>query len=351
MPDKRIVILGAGAAGSYLGAYMTREGYDVTLLDMWAEHVEKMRADGLRASGTQDDFTTPVKAHHLSDAMQLEGGFDIGFLAMKSYDTEWAAHFLKRLVRPDGVVVSSQNCMNDRLVASIVGYGRAVGCIMSSITVALWEPGHVTRGGPPGRGRDHVVFRVGELHGRITPRVEELADILMCVDDAKATSNLWGERWSKLTTNSSGNPVGAMTGLGAQGVASMPEARRVQIEICKESCQVALAQNYDVEPIRGVSAQTYARADDGEVFEDLDAKFQPTGGGADWKSSMGQDVEKGRRTEIEFMNGYIVEEGRAVGVPTPVNAAIVQVVKEVQDGTLPPSADNVRRVLSLAGLA
>ena len=163
--------------------------------------------------------------------------------------------------------------------------------------------------------------------------------MLMCVDDAKATSNLWGERWSKLTTNSSGNPVGAMTGLGAEGVASMPEARRIQINICKESCQVALAQNYDVEPIRGVSAETYAKADDGEVFEELDAKFQPSGGGADWKSSMGQDVEKGRRTEIEFMNGFIVDEGRRVGVPTPINAAIVQVVQEVQSGERAPGAE------------
>jgi 2-dehydropantoate 2-reductase len=351
MSDKRIVIFGAGAAGSYLGAYMTREGYDVTLLDMWGEHVEAMRKNGLRASGTQDDFTVEVNAHHLSDALQLQGEFDIGFLAMKSYDTEWSAHFLKRLVKDDGVVVSSQNCMNDRLVASIVGYERAVGCIMSSITVALWEPGHVTRGGPPGRGRGHVVFRVGELHGRITPRVEELADILMCVDDAKATSNLWGERWSKLTTNSSGNPVGAMTGLGGEGVASMPEARRIQINICKESCQVALAQNYQVEPIRGLSAETYANADDGEVFEELDAKFQPSGGGADWKSSMGQDMEKGRRTEIEFMNGYIVDEGRRVGVPTPVNAAIVQVVQEVQSGQRAPGPENVHRVLNLAGIA
>jgi 2-dehydropantoate 2-reductase len=270
---------------------------------------------------------------------------------MKSYDTEWSAHFLKRLVKQDGVIVSSQNCMNDRLVASIVGYERAVGCIMSSITVALWEPGHVTRGGPPGRGRGHVVFRVGELHGRITPRVEELADILMCVDDAKATSNLWGERWSKLTTNSSGNPVGAMTGLGGEGVASMPEARRIQINICKESCQVALAQNYQVEPIRGVSAETFAKADDGEVFEELDSKFQPSGGGADWKSSMGQDMEKGRRTEVEFMNGYIVDEGRRVGVPTPINAAIVQVVQEVQSGERAPGPENVHRVLSLSGLA
>ena len=351
MTDKRIVIMGAGAAGSYLGAYMTREGYDVTLIDMWGEHVETMRERGLRASGTQDDFTVPVKAYHLSDAMQLDAGFDIGFLAMKSYDTEWAAHFLKRLVRDDGVVVSSQNCMNDRLIASIAGYDRAVGCIMSSITVALWEPGHVTRGGPPGRGRGHVVFRVGELHGRITPRVEELVDILMCVDDAKATTNLWGERWSKLTTNSSGNPVGAMTGLGAEGVASMPEARRVQINICKESCQVALAQNYQVEPIKGVSAETYAGADDGEIYEELDAKFQPSGGGGDWKSSMGQDMEKGRHTEVDFMNGYIVEQGRRSGIPTPVNAAIVQVVNEVESGQRRPGPANVHRVLSLAGLA
>ena len=335
----------------HLGAYMTKEGHDVTLVDMWGEHVETMRRDGLRASGSQGDFTIPVKAFHLSDAMQLDGDFDIGFLAMKSYDTEWAAHFLKRLVKSDGVVVSSQNCMNDQLVASIAGYDRAVGCIMSSITVALWEPGHVTRGGPPGRGRGHVVFRVGELHGRITPRVEELVEILMCVDDAKATSNLWGERWSKLTTNSSGNPVGAMTGLGAEGVASMPEARRIQINICKESCQVALAQNYQVEPIRGVSAETFAKADDGEVYEELDAKFQPSGGGADWKSSMGQDVEKGRHTEIEYMNGYIVEQGRRSGVPTPINAAIVEVVKEVQTGARSPGPENVHRVLELAGFA
>ena len=351
MSDSRIVILGAGAAGSYLGAYMTREGHDVTLLDMWGEHVEVMRSNGLRASGTQDDFTVPVRAFHLSDAMQLREQFDIGFLAVKSYDTEWSAHFLKRLIRHDGVVVSSQNCMNDRLVASIVGYDRAIGCIMSSITVALWEPGHVTRGGPPGRGRGHVVFRVGEMHGRVTPRVEEIVDILSCVDDAKATTNLWGERWSKLTTNSSGNPVGAMTGLGGMSVASMPDARRIQIEICKESCQVALAQNYQVEPIRGISAETYARADDGEIYEELDAKFQPAGEGADWKSSMGQDVEKGRRTEIEYMNGYIVEQGRRVGIPTPVNAAIVQVVKQVESGQLQPGAENVRRVLDLAGLS
>jgi 2-dehydropantoate 2-reductase len=346
--SKRIAIFGAGAAGSYLGAFLTRERYDITLIDMWGEHVEAMRANGLRASGSQGDFTVPVNAMHLSDAMQIQGKFDIAFLAMKSYDTEWSAHFLKRLLAPDGVVVDSQNCMNDQLIASIVGHGREVGCVMSGITVALWEPGHVTRGGQPG----HTVFRVGELHGKITPRVEEIAEMLSCIDGTKATENIWGERWSKLPTNSSGNPVGAMTDLGSYGVASNSDARRIQINICKESCQVALAQNYDVEPIRGIAAETYARSDDGEVYEEIDAKFQPgPPGGTDWKSSMGQDVLKGRHTEVEFMNGYISAQGRASGVPTPINDAIVRVVSEIDTGQRKPSPDNIAAVLRMAGMA
>ena len=348
--SKRIAIFGVGAAGSYIGAFLTREGYDVSLIDMWGEHVDAMRKNGLKVTGSQGDFTVPVNAFHISDAMQLRSKFDIAFIAVKSYDTEWSAHFVKRLLAPDGFVVDSQNCMNDQLIASIVGYDREVGCVMSGITVALWEPGHVNRGGQPGRERGHDVFRVGELHGRITPRVEEVVEMLSCIDGARATTNIWGERWSKLTTNASGNPVGAMTGLGGNGVASDPGARTIQIHICKESCQVALAQNYQVEPIRGVAAETFARADDGQVFEELDSIFQPSGGGADWKSSMGQDVEKGRRTEVEFMNGYISEQGRLAGIPTPVNDAIVQVVGEIDSGELRPGPENVQRVLTLAGM-
>ena len=349
--SKQIAIMGVGAAGSYIGAHLTREGYDVTLIDMWGKHVDAMQANGLHVTDALGEFTVPVKAIHLTDAMQLNQQFDIAFLAVKSYDTEWAAHFLKRFVKKGGVVVDSQNCMNDRLVASIVGHDRVVGCIMSSITVALWEPGKVNRGGVHGRDRGYDVFRVGELHGRITPRVEEIVEIMSCVDASKATTNLWGERWSKLTTNASGNPVGAMMGEGGQTIAANPDARRIQINICKESCQVALAQNYVVENIRGITAETFSRADDGEVYEELDSKFMPTGGsGPDWKSSMGQDVTKGRHTEVEFMNGYISQQGRVAGVPTPINDAIVQVVSEIDAGTRTPGPENVELVLELAAM-
>ena len=254
---KKMAVIGAGAAGSYIGAFLTREGHDLVLIDMWGEHVDKMNSDGIDVSGSQGPFNVPVRAHHLFDASQLKDKYDIIFFAMKSYDTVWAAHFAKNLLATNGVLVSNQNCMNDLTLASIVGFEREIGCVMSGITVGLWEPGHVNRGGQPGRDRGHDVFRVGELHGRITPRAEEIAELLSCIDGSRATSNIWGERWSKLTTNASSNPITAMTGLGSNGAAELPEARRLQIEISKESCRVALAQNFDVEPIKDITADVW----------------------------------------------------------------------------------------------
>ena len=350
MSNMNIAIMGVGAVGSYLGGFLTREGHEVTLIDMWGEHVAVMKDQGLRVTESRGEFTVPVRAVHLAEAQQITEPFDIIFLAVKSYDTEWATHFIKRFLSPGGFVVSSQNCMNDRLIASIVGFERELPCVMSSITVALWEPGLVVRGGQPGRDRGHDVFRVGELHGRVTKRVEELVEMLECMDGARATSNIWGERWSKLTTNACGNPVGAMLGMGSLGMSQDPRARLVQVHISKETVLVGQAQNYQIQPVRGVAADTWARADEGDVFEELDALFHPGPSQDDWKSSMGQDVTKGRRTEIEHMNGYIVEEGRRVGVPTPVNAAVVEVVRDIDAGRLQPGPSNVERVLEMAGL-
>src|SRR5205085_11349537 len=111
--------------------------------------------------------------------------------------------------KPDGFVVSAQNCWNDPVIASIAGAARSVGLVMSRITVALWKAGQVERGSEKGSASGHDVFRAGEHDGRITPRVTELAQMLSVVDGARPTDNLWGERWSKLCLNSMGNPVQA----------------------------------------------------------------------------------------------------------------------------------------------
>ena len=345
----RIGIIGAGALGSYVGAFITRAGEDVTFIDMWPEHVETMRKQGLRASGSQGDFTVPVKAMHLTDAQGISELFDYAIISVKSYDTEWATHFIKRYVKPDGFFISLQNCWNDPVIGAIVGNDRQIGCIASHIEVALWEPGHVMRGGAVGRDGGHHVFRVGEQDGRITPRTEKIAGLLDCIDGAYATDNLWGERWSKLCQNSMGNAISAMTGLGSQERAQDPRCRLISIHLAKESAKVGLAMDLDVVEINGKPASFWADADLGDVYEELDDYLSTKGGKVNWLASMAQDVKKGRRSEIDYMNGLVAQKGREFSVPTPFNDAIIDAMHGIDDGSLALDAGHIDRILRAVG--
>ena len=288
----RIGIMGAGAVGSYVGAFLAREGQDVTLVDMWPEHVEAIRKVGLRASGSQGDFTVSVPAMHLTDAQSIQEPFDYAIISVKSYDTEWATHFIKRYVKPEGFFISLQNCWNDPVIGDIVGSDREVGCVASHIEVALWEPGHVMRGGSVGRDSGHHVFRIGEQDGRITPRVEHVAQLLYNIDGAYATDNLWGERWSKLSQNSMGNGISAMTGLGSQEMAEDPRCRLIRIHLAKEAAMVGLALGLDVVDVNSKPASLWADADRGDIFEELDGYLSTRGGRVNWLASMGPGREK-----------------------------------------------------------
>jgi 2-dehydropantoate 2-reductase len=346
----RIAIMGAGALGSYAAAYLAREDEDVTIIDMWPEHVETIRKQGLRASGSQGDFTVPVKAMHLTDAQSITEPFDYAFISMKSYDTEWATHFIKRYVKPEGFFISLQNCWNDPVIGAIVGNDRELGCIASHIEVALWEPGHVIRGGEPGREHGHVVFRVGEQNGQITPRSEMIASKMDYIDAAYATDNLWGERWAKLCQNGMGNAISAMSTLGSQDMAQDPRCRLIRIHLAKEGAQVGLAQGLKVVDINGKPAQFWADADRGDVFEELDDFMSTRGGRVNWLASMAQDIKKGRHSEIDFMNGFICQNGREVGVPTPFNDAIVEAMHGVDNGTITPDPSVVEHILKVIGV-
>src|ERR1700744_625541 len=210
----KIAIVGAGAVGGYTGAHMVQAGEDVTFIDPWPAHVEHMRQHGLRVTHARDvaEFSVPVRALHVTDAQQLakEAPVDIAFICMKSYDTAWATMLIRQYLAPGGFIVSLQNCMNEETIAGVVGWGKTLGCIASSITVDLCEPGHVRRAAGKS-GTKHTVFRTGEVHGRITDRVKEIARLVGYADSALVTENLWGERWSKLVTNVMGNGLSACT--------------------------------------------------------------------------------------------------------------------------------------------
>lgn len=342
---KRMVFVGAGAVGAYVGGHLARAGEDVTLIDPWPEHIETIKHNGLNLSGTQGEHTVRVKALHLHEVQSLfKSPVDIAFICTKSYDTEWATMMIKQYLAPSGFVVSLQNSINEERIASLVGWGKVVGCIASTIGVDAFKAGHVMRTRQPG-GPAYTVFRVGEVHGRITPRVQELAGMLSAVDSAKATSNLWGERWTKLTMNSMGNGVSASTGLNSKGMVELEMTRRLSIRLAGEAIQVGQALGYELEAIRGMPAEKWVAASQGDAvaLEEIEGGMlagtkRMTEAG---RPSTGQDIVKGRRTEIDYINGLVAAKGEEVGVPAPTHTALTELVKRVERGEIEPSPDNV----------
>jgi 2-dehydropantoate 2-reductase len=201
-----------------------------------------------------------------------------------------------------------------------------------------------------GTGKGHDVFRAGEHDGRITPRVKELAEMLSVIDGALATDNLWGERWSKLCANAMGNPVQAMSGLGSLEIASSEVGRAITIHLGAESARVGLALGLQVPKSNGAEIAQWAEAGRRETYDALDRMLTPASATArSWRASMAQDVIKGRITEIDHMNGHVVAQGKERGVPTPVSAAVVEVVHEVERGQRKAEPQNIALTLRRAG--
>lgn len=343
-----IAIVGAGALGGHVGAYLARAGERITFIDPWPEHVEKMRSEGLTLRGQTgpENFTVPVKALHLTD---LQGAiksepFDLAFVAMKSYDTIWATEMIRPYLSPEGFVASLQNSINEERIASVVGWGRTVGVIAATIAVELVSPGLIQRNVALG-GDKRLIFRVGETHGRVTPRVEQISEMLKCVDSSKPTENLWGERWSKLAVNAMRNPVSAATGRGGNANDKDPITRLLAIRLAAEACKVGQAHGYEIEKVYGIAPEQLMAAVDGDksamaacekILIDNTAYRND-----DQRPSMGQDIQKGRRTEIDFINGLVAEKAKEVGIEVPANHGIIEAVRKIERGQAQPSPELV----------
>jgi len=349
---KRLAFVGAGALGGYVGGTLAHLGHDVTFIDPWPEQVEAIRAGRLELDGMtpEERFTVKkAKALHLTEAQSLaKAPVDVAFVAMKSYDTAWATALIAPYLAPQGFVVSLQNCLNEETIAGVVGWGRTVGVVASLISVDLYEVGRIRRTVAKG-GDKYTIFRIGEPHGRITPRVEELVQWFRGIDSAKATSNLWGERWTKLVQNAMNNPITSATGLSTPACLADPVIRRFSLQVAGEGIRIGQALGYQLEKIRGIEPDTLARAAEGDAasVKEVEAVLVPKAGanprGDIQRPSMAQDILKGRRTEIDAMNGTLARKGDEIGIPAPANARITELVRQIERGTLKPSPSHLGR--------
>src|SRR5258705_1557678 len=265
---ERIVMLGGGAVGGYVGGHLALHDQDVTLIDFWPEHIEQIRKIGLELSGMTEEErqVSHPKTMHMHEVASLakQAPVDIAFMCMKSYDTEWATQLIKPYLAPGGYVVSLQNCINEERIADIFGLVRTLGCIASRISVELFEPGKVRRQAPKG-AESHTVFRVREVHGIATDRAKRVVELLGVVDGSKVTSNLWGERWSKLCHNAMRNGVAAATGLAGREIDQHEDIRHFNIKIGGRAGRLRQALGHVLEKIGKLDPPKLVLAGGGEA--------------------------------------------------------------------------------------
>ena len=332
--DKQILLLGTGAIGSSIGADLARAGQDVLLADQWPAHVAAMKTKGLRTITPAKDEISTVQAVHLCEMGGLGQLFDIVFLTAKSYDTIWLTHFIKPYIKPDGFLVSIQNSLNDEQIAPIVGYARDIACVVE-LSAEIFEPGIVKRN----TDRSRTWFALGELHGRITPRLKEVTQILSSAGKAEMTTNIWGAKWSKLAVNCMTQAAIGILGIHEWEAADIPALFDLCTKLGRECLQVGSTLGYTMEPIFGLSAQEFLGSSDETLKKILMTLISHIG--KDARNSMLQDHLKGRKSEIDLLNGLVVQKGKAAGVPTPLNAAMVSLTRQIEQGTLKPERSNL----------
>ena len=193
---KRVAVLGAGANGAGVGAELAAAGVDVTLIEQWPAHVEKMRADGLRIEMPDRVLEQPVTALHLCEVAEIKQPFDVVLMLMKAYDSRWAAELIKPVLAEDGLLAGVQNGFTADTIADVVGPERAIGCVIEC-SAQMNHPGVVKRDTPP----EKSWFAVGSLSEATAGRESEVADLLAQAGRTEVVDDIRSAKWMKLVSN------------------------------------------------------------------------------------------------------------------------------------------------------
>lgn len=337
-----IAVLGTGAIGSSIAADLVRAGRAVTLVDQWPAHVEAMRELGLTvAFRDADTFNVPVRALHLCDLAAARERFDLVILASKSNDARWLAEFIRPWLAEDGVLVGAQNGMNDEALAAIVGASRVIGCVVE-LQAELFDPGRIQRN----TTRERTWFSVGESDGSYSERVRAVAALLGEVGRCDVSANIAGAKWTKLIANTMTMGPFSLFGLRNNEAAALPGMFELSVRLGRESLAVGSALGYRIEPIFGIRADEFAGSSDENLVTTMQTLLSHVGRG---RTAPIHDHLKGRESEIAWISGLVARRGRELGIPTPVNAAVAELDRQINAGERAMSPENRAALEALAG--
>lgn len=304
----KIVMLGAGALGSTIGGTLAMGGNDVHFVDMWQEHVDLINKDGLHMTNEKEDWYVRVDARTTADTI---GEADLVIVLVKSFATKQAVEQLKQtnVIGKNTLVMSLQNGLgNEETIASVIGSENV-------ISGKTYVGGRLIQAGYISAGVQGKWTYIGELNGEITDRIQTVCNVfndagLLC----EVSDNIKGLIWDKLLINVAAGALCGITRLHYGPLYEEDYIKDVAVAAIQEGIKVAKAA--------------------GVVLKSEDRQYPwvaaSEGLPGTFKTSILQSLELKRPTEIDFINGSIVEWGKKYGIETPVNQKLVACVKGIE---------------------
>jgi 2-dehydropantoate 2-reductase len=333
MTGQPILVWGAGAIGGTVGAYLRRAGHDVLFVDIDADHVAAINAHGLAIEGPIENFRVAARA---VTPAEVAGVFDQILLCVKAHHTGPAIEAAVPHLAADGYVVSLQNGLNEYVIERVVGRARTIGAFVNFGADYL-EPSLIQFGG---RG----AFVLGELDGAVTPRLTALGELLrrdfepgLIVSD-----NIWGYLWGKLGYGAL-LFASALTDASIADVLDSTKYRKLLGALGQEVTAVTDAQGVFSEGFNGFDPAAFRP---GAAASDRDRSFGAMVAhnrrSAKSHSGVWRDLAiRKRKTEVDAQLGPIVEAGKRLGSATPLTAALIGFIHDIEEG---------RRLLAWANL-
>ena len=330
----RIAIYGAGSLGTILGAFISKAGVPIELINRNKAHVEALKTKGAQVVGTMN-FRQPVEAYTPDE---MSGTYDILFLMTKQQHNAEVVQMLKGFLAPDGVLVTFQNGLPEMQIAEVLGEERVLGCTVAW-GATMQSPGVCELTSEP----DALSFSLGAISTQRSKHFAKVKELLETMGTVEVEENFLGTRWSKLLINAAFSGMSAVLGCTFGEAASPKESRRIVQALIKECIDVCQVGGIRIEPVQGkdiVKLLNYTNAlKRAFSFFIIPIAIRQH---AKLKASMLQDLEKGKLTEVDAINGAVSEYGRKVGFPTPMNDKVVEIIHRIEQGELQPSFDNLR---------
>ena len=336
----KIAFVGTGAQGASIGADFALAGHDVTFIEQWPAHVEAIRENGITVNLPQETINARVPALHFCQVAEIKQKFDLVFLVVKAYDSKWVTQMIAPVLKEDGFVVGLQNGMTHVDIASVVGEQRTLGAVIE-IASNMFVPGVTNRQNDQRKSW----FALGAIDPAQQHRVEGVAELLRCSGRVEVTTDIKSSKWMKLVVNAAELIPSALLNLPLADAARTPGFLEVMRRAGYEAMQAALLDGAQIVPIIGLPPIT---TNDPERYVDriFDEVLQ-TFSRPDTLTTSLQDWRKGRRAEIQEVNGYAIDVLAAAGAAAPVNRRVVEMALAIESGALEARPENAAELIKL----